>query len=62
MNSKRTQKVLSIKLKEHPKCRPKSIWEQEAKKDAMRKVLKTWEKTEEEFWEDRDRRRDFVIR
>lgn len=31
-------KVLSMKLKEHTKCRPRSIWEQQARKDAMRRV------------------------
>jgi hypothetical protein len=40
MNNRRTPKnVVNMKLKEHQKCSPRSIWEQQAGKDAVGKVL-----------------------
>jgi hypothetical protein len=47
MNEKFQKKVLNLKVKEYPKGKWRSRWEQEVRKDITQRVERTWEETEE---------------
>jgi hypothetical protein len=45
----------------YPKGRPRSIWEQQVRKDVTQMEERSW-KMESELWEDKDRWRGLVVR